>query len=67
VVTSHSSHGQTTERLLIHADTELMAKDQLANRMEAFEPEVFFDPATGKLWQCIMQVVTQISYGSGNE
>ncbi len=32
-VTSHSSQGQTTDRVLIHADTELGAKDLLNNRM----------------------------------
>jgi hypothetical protein len=32
-VTSHSSHGQTANRVLIHADTELGAKDPLNNRM----------------------------------
>ena len=32
-VTSHSSRGQTAERVLIHADTELGAKDLLNHRM----------------------------------
>jgi ATP-dependent exoDNAse (exonuclease V) alpha subunit len=32
-VTSHSSQGQTAERVLVHADTELGAKDLLNNRM----------------------------------
>jgi len=32
-VTSHSSQGQTADRVLIHADTELGAKDLLNNRM----------------------------------
>src|ERR1039458_8479290 len=32
-VTSHSSQGQTADRVLIHADTELAAKDLLNNRM----------------------------------
>jgi conjugative relaxase-like TrwC/TraI family protein len=32
-VTSHSSQGQTAERVLIHVDTELGAKDLLNNRM----------------------------------
>jgi len=32
-VTSHSSQGQTADRVLIHADTELEAKDLLNNRM----------------------------------
>lgn len=33
VVTSHSSQGQTAERVLIHVDTDLAAKDLLNNRM----------------------------------
>jgi hypothetical protein len=32
-VTSHSSQGQTADRVLIHADTELRAKDLLNSRM----------------------------------
>ncbi|HTV54189.1 MAG TPA: MobF family relaxase [Terriglobia bacterium] len=32
-VTSHSSQGQTAERVLIHVDTELSAKDLLNSRM----------------------------------
>jgi conjugative relaxase-like TrwC/TraI family protein len=32
-VTSHSSQGQTADRLLIHVDTELAAKDLLNSRM----------------------------------
>jgi len=32
-VTSHSSQGQTAERVLVHVDTELDAKDLLNNRM----------------------------------
>jgi ATP-dependent exoDNAse (exonuclease V) alpha subunit len=32
-VTSHSSQGQTAERVLIHVDTELAAKDLLNRRM----------------------------------
>jgi len=32
-VTSHSSQGQTAERVLVHADTELGAKDLLNHRM----------------------------------
>jgi hypothetical protein len=32
-VTSHSSQGQTADRVLIHADTDLAAKDLLNNRM----------------------------------
>jgi hypothetical protein len=32
-VTSHSSQGQTADRVLIHVDTDLGAKDMLNNRM----------------------------------
>ncbi|MGA8939748.1 MAG: hypothetical protein WB439_11345 [Acidobacteriaceae bacterium] len=32
-VTSHSSQGQTAERVLVHADTKLGAKDLLNSRM----------------------------------
>jgi ATP-dependent exoDNAse (exonuclease V) alpha subunit len=32
-ITSHSSQGQTAERVLIHVDTELVAKDLLNSRM----------------------------------
>ena len=32
-VTSHSSQGQTADRVLIHVDTELGARDLLNNRM----------------------------------
>jgi ATP-dependent exoDNAse (exonuclease V) alpha subunit len=32
-MTSHSSQGQTSDRVLIHVDTELAAKDLLNNRM----------------------------------
>jgi ATP-dependent exoDNAse (exonuclease V) alpha subunit len=32
-MTSHSSQGQTTSRVLIHVDTELLAKDLLNSRM----------------------------------
>ena len=32
-VTSYSSQGQTADRVLIHVDTELAAKDLLNNRM----------------------------------
>jgi ATP-dependent exoDNAse (exonuclease V) alpha subunit len=47
-VTSHSSQGQTADRVLIHADTELGAKDLLNNRMAyvavsrgAYDAQVF--------------------------
>jgi ATP-dependent exoDNAse (exonuclease V) alpha subunit len=32
-MTSHSSHGQTADRVLIHVDTELGAKDLLNSRL----------------------------------
>ena len=32
-MTSHSSQGQTADRVLIHVDTELAAKDLLNSRM----------------------------------
>lgn len=32
-MTSHSSQGQTADRVLIHVDTELGAKDLLNSRM----------------------------------
>jgi ATP-dependent exoDNAse (exonuclease V) alpha subunit len=47
-VTSHSSQGQTADRVLIHVDTELGAKDLLNNRMAyvavsrgAYEAQLF--------------------------
>jgi hypothetical protein len=47
-MTSHSSRGQTANRVLIHVDTELTAKDLLNNRMAyvfvsrgAFDPQLF--------------------------
>ena len=47
-VTSHSSQGQTADRVLIHVDTELGAKDLLNNRMAyvavsrgAFDAQLF--------------------------
>ncbi len=36
-VTSHSSQGQTADRVLIQVDTELAAKDLLNNRMAYVE------------------------------
>jgi len=35
-VTNYSSQGQTAERVLIHVDTELGAKDLLNNRISFF-------------------------------
>jgi len=47
-MTSHSCHGQTADRVLIHVDTELAAKDLLNNRMAyvsvsrgAFDARIF--------------------------
>ena len=47
-MTSHSSQGQTANRVLIHVDTELTAKDLLNNRMAyvsvsrgAFDAQLF--------------------------
>jgi conjugative relaxase-like TrwC/TraI family protein len=47
-MTSHSSQGQTADRVLIHVDTELAAKDLLNNRMAyvgvsrgAFDARIF--------------------------
>jgi conjugative relaxase-like TrwC/TraI family protein len=47
-MTSHSSQGQTADRVLIHVDTELAAKDLLNNRMAyvsvsrgAFDSQLF--------------------------
>ncbi len=49
-MTSHSSQGQTADRVLIHADTELAAKDLLNNRMAyvavsrgAYDAQIFTD------------------------
>ncbi len=49
-VTSHSSQGQTADRVLIHADTELGAKDLLNKRMAyvavscgAYDAQIFIN------------------------
>jgi hypothetical protein len=49
-VTSHSSQGQTADRVLINVDTELAAKDLLNNRMAyvsasrgAYDAQLFTD------------------------
>jgi len=51
-VTSHSSQGQTADRVLIHVDTELGAKDLLNSRMAyvavsrgAHDAEIFTNDA----------------------
>ena len=53
-VTSHSSQGQTTDRVLIHVDTGLVAKDLLNNRMAyvavsrgAHDAQLFTDDKEG--------------------
>jgi UvrD-like helicase C-terminal domain len=52
-VTSHSSQGQTADRVLIHVDTELAAKDLLNSRMAyvavsrgALDAQIFTNDAT---------------------
>ncbi len=49
-VTSHSSQGQTAERVLVHVDTELAAKDLINSRMAyvsisrgQFDAQIFTD------------------------
>ena len=51
-VTSHSSQGQTADRVLIHTDTELGAKDLLNNRMAyvAVSPAHTSSPRTARSW-----------------
>jgi hypothetical protein len=44
-VTSHCSQGQTADRVLIHVDTELGAKDLLNSRMAYFNASCFTTPA----------------------
>ncbi len=53
-VTSHSSQGQTADRVLIHVDTELAAKDLLNNRMAyvavsrgAYDAQIFTNDREG--------------------
>ena len=54
-VTSHSSQGQTADRVLIHVDTELGAKDLLNSRMAyvavsrgAYDAQL--SPTTARSW-----------------
>ena len=54
-VTSHSSQGQTADRVLIHVDTELGAKDLLNNRMAyvavsrgAHDAQIFTNDRNGR-------------------
>jgi conjugative relaxase-like TrwC/TraI family protein len=63
-VTSHSSQGQTADRVLIHVDTELGAKDLLNSRMAyvavsrgAYDTQIFTDDA-GKLSHALSRDVS---------
>lgn len=63
-VTSHSSQGQTADRVLIHVDTELGAKDLLNSRMAyvavsrgAHDAQIFTNDA-GKLGHALSRDVS---------
>jgi ATP-dependent exoDNAse (exonuclease V) alpha subunit len=63
-VTSHSSQGQTADRVLIHVDTELGAKDLLNSRMAyvavsrgAHDAQIFTND-TGKLGHALSRDVS---------
>jgi len=63
-VTSHSSQGQTADRVLIHVDTELVAKDLLNSRMAyvavsrgAYDAQIFTNDA-GKLGHALSRDVS---------
>jgi conjugative relaxase-like TrwC/TraI family protein len=63
-VTSHSSQGQTADRVLIHVDTELGAKDLLNSRMAyvavsrgAYDAQIFTNDA-GKLGHALSRDVS---------
>jgi ATP-dependent exoDNAse (exonuclease V) alpha subunit len=63
-VTSHSSQGQTADRVLIHVDTELGAKDLLNSRMAyvavsraAHDAQIFTNDA-GKLSHALRRDVS---------
>jgi conjugative relaxase-like TrwC/TraI family protein len=66
-VTSHSSQGQTADRVLVHVDTELAAKDLLNNRMayvavsRGAEDAQLFTNDRGKLGQALGRDVSQQS------
>src|SRR6201996_1422887 len=66
-VTSHSSQGQTAERVLVHVDTELAAKDLLNNRMayvaisRGAEDAQLFTNDRSKLGQALGHDVSQQS------
>lgn len=65
-VTSHSSQGQTADRVLIHVDTELGAKDLLNSRMAyvavsrgALDAQIFTNNAA-KLGQALSRDVSHV-------
>jgi len=66
-VTSHSSQGQTADRVLVHVDTELAAKDLLNNRMayvaisRGAEDAQLFTNDRSKLGQALGRDVSQQS------
>jgi ATP-dependent exoDNAse (exonuclease V) alpha subunit len=66
-VTSHSSQGQTADRVLVHVDTELAAKDLLNNRMayvaisRGAEDAQLFTNDRSKLGQALGHDVSQQS------
>jgi conjugative relaxase-like TrwC/TraI family protein len=66
-VTSHSSQGQTADRVLVHVDTDLAAKDLLNNRMayvaisRGAEDAQLFTNDRGKLGQALGRDVSQQS------
>jgi hypothetical protein len=66
-VTSHSSQGQTAERVLVHVDTALGAKDLLNNRMAyvaisrgALDAQIFTDDR-GKLAHALGRDISRLS------
>jgi hypothetical protein len=66
-VTSHSSQGQTAERVLVHVDTELGAKDLLNSRKAyvalsrgALDAQIFTDDR-GKLAHALGRDVSHLS------
>ena len=66
-VTSHSSQGQTADRVLINIDTELGAKDLLKNRMAyvavsrgAHDAQLFTNDRAGWKWRSGMTFRTRV-------
>ena len=66
-ITSHSSQGQTADRVLIHVDTELGARDLLNSRMAyvavsrgQWDVQIFTD-SSGKLPMALGRDVSHIS------